>query len=536
MITTRKLHHILQQRGFDNTSSFLCVVMQFQQSNKRIVKNTGFLYIRMVIVMLVNFYTVRVVMSSLGVVDYGIYSVVCGFVSFFAILNSTLTNTVQRFYNVEIGKGDDGSVSEIYSTAIIIQLTLAIFIVILAECIGLWYINNKMSIPVERVETAIIVFHYSVGALFFLVISIPFSAGVVAYEKMNFMALVGIVDAFLKLLIAFLIKYSNNDKLLLYGTLMMFVSVFDFLLYIFYTKKYLKDLHFKKSFSKSFVKKMLSYSGWMLLDPFSYTVRGQGCNMALNYYYGPVINSAYGVANQAANALESFSINISTSFKPQIIQSYAAGDYERAKKLFYSMSRIIYVLKLLICIPIVLESDYLLHLWLGKDCPDAAIIFTQLLVISGVIGGFAHPITTLITAIGRIRSYMLITSVVVCSILPISIAFLKNGYSANVVFIIYIVAAIINLLLSVLILSKEFESFYIKNYIKVVIIPSVAHLLIVLPLPLLLYHVMESSFVRVCLIGIVCLLVSGLSAYYVVFNKSEKAMSISIIKRIIPFI
>lgn len=490
----------------------------------------------MAFVMLINLYTVRVVMSSLGVVDFGIYNVVCGFVSFFTILNSTLTNTVQRFYNVEIGKGEKGRVSDYYSTSIIIQIALAISVVILAEVLGQWYINNKMSIPLERMDAANSVFHYSVVALFFLIITIPFSAGVVAYERMGIMAFVGIADAVLKLIIAFLIKSSSHDKLVLYGALMMLVSVFDFLFYLLYTKISLRDLHFNRSISVSFIKDMLSYSGWMLLDPFAYTVRGQGCNMALNYYFGPVVNSAYGVSNQAANTLESFSINISTSFKPQIIQSYAAGEHDRMWKLFYSMSRIIYVLKLLICIPILLEADYLLHIWLGQDCPTAAITFTQLLVISGVINGFAHPMTTVITASGRIKNYMLITSFVVCMILPISIIFLSKGYSANTVFIIYIIAAILNLLLSGLILAKELKSFSLAAYVKTVVIPSIYHLLIVLPLPLIVYELCSPSFLRLCIVTVLCVMSSAISSYFVVFDEKEKAIALGIVKKILPFI
>lgn len=501
-------------------------------NNKRIAKNTVFLYIRMAFVMLVTLYTVRVVLNTLGVVDYGVYNVVCGFVAMFGVLNTTLSSGINRFYNYELGKKEEGSVQTVYNSAIRIQGLLAIIVFVAVECVGIWYVNNKMVIPNERLHVANWIFQFSVVSIICLIIQIPYSGAIAAFEKMDYLAFVGIIEAFLKLGMVYIVKIVNFDKLLLYGFLMMLISITAFLLYFVYVKTHFKFLKFQRRYDKSMIKPLLTFSGWMLLDPLAYTIKGQGTNMALNYYRGPVMNAAYGLSNQVAQALESFSANISTAFKPQIIQSYSAGDYMRTKRLFFSMSKAMFILKLLLCVPIVLETPYLLHIWLGEDFPEIAIRFSQLLVVSGVINSFAHPITVLVSSKGNIKNYMIITSIIVSFVFPISIVFLAFGFASECVYWVMIFSAIVNLIAAIIILSYELPFIRIWEYCKVVILPCAFHtVLLLIPLTII-YCCMAMSFWRLVVIVICSCVLSLLFSYLIVLDKYEKEMLKMALKKI----
>ena len=293
---------------------------QHNSGNSRIAKNTMVLYIRMIFVLLVSLYSTRAILNALGVVDYGIYNVVAGFVSMFAFLNSSMTNTVQRFFNYEIGFSDKGNLNKVYITSIQIQVILGVLTFVLLEFIGMWYIKTKMVIPLERLTAAVYVFQFSVLSLFLLILQIPFAAAVIAHEKMEFYAVVSMTDAVLKLIIAIVLPFISYDRLIYYGALMLLISLIDISLYYFYAKKCFREIAYKHSYHKDLFKKMISFSGWNVLDSFAYTMQGQGLNMLMNAFYGPVVNAARGVAYQIQAALSGFTENIAVAFKPQLVE------------------------------------------------------------------------------------------------------------------------------------------------------------------------------------------------------------------------
>ena len=493
-------------------------------SNKRIAKNTAFLYVRMAFVMFVTLYTVRVVLSVLGEIDYGIYNVVCGLVYMFGVLNTTLSSAISRFYNFAIGQRSEKGVTKVYSTSIILQILLAVIVVVVAETVGVWYMNNKMVIPDDRMIVARWIFQFAVFSLVLLVLQTPYVAAVTSFERMDYLAIVGIIDASMKLIIVYILKIVSFDKLLLYGVLMLGISVVNFLLYFIYCKIKFKEIYWEKGVGKELMKPMLSFSGWLLLDPVAYAIKGQGSNMALNFFHGPVMNTAFGVSNQVSAALDSFGGNISTAFRPQIIQSYSEGNHLRTKKLMYSMSKIVFVLKLLICVPIVLEADYLLHLWLGNFFPEIAISFSQMMVIIGVINGFAHPITVVIYAKGNMKRYMTLTSIVVSSVLPISILLLMFGTEPICVYWTMLASAVLNLVVSILILSQEFKEVSVGDYFISVLRPCFLHAILSVLLPLFVWILMPSSFLRLLFVGVAACLAALVSAYFFVLNEVEKDM------------
>ena len=380
-------------------------------SNKRIAKNTIFLTIRMLFVLIISLYSSRLILHVLGVEDFGIYNVVGGFVSMFAFLNTSMTNSIQRYYNYAIGKGSRNSVSEVYYSAVKIQILLSLAIVILTETIGLWYMSYKMVIPTERLSSAYVVFHCSVASLVMLVIQVPYSSAVMAYEKMNFYAIVSVIDALLRLFIILMIPTLHGDKLVLYGLLLLGISVFDFFVNFFYSKKNFKDLIIKKTnANNTLFKDILTFSAWNMFGTFASIARDQGVNMILNLFFGPIVNAARGIAFQVKNAVDGFSANISTAARPQFTQSYAQGDVSRTMFLMFSISKLCYITLFALSLPLMVEVDFVLHLWLGDVVPEYTSIFVVIICCSTLISIFNPQMSYVVHATGNMKRYQTIKS------------------------------------------------------------------------------------------------------------------------------
>lgn len=494
--------------------------MGVTESNKRIAKNTIFLYFRLAVVMVVNLYATRVVLDVLGVLDYGVYNVVCGFVAMFSFLNTSMANGVQRFYNFELGNGGENAITRVYNTSIIIQMILAIIILVLTETIGLWYLNTKMVISPDRIVAANWIFQFSVISLVFVIIQIPYSAAILAYERMNYYAIVSVADALLKLAIVLILPYIAGDSLIIYGLLIMLISIFNFLLYWIYCRNNFRHLTFEKKFDKSLFKSMMSFSGWNLFGSFAYILKGQGVNVLINAFFGTVVNAANGIATQVSSAIQTFSTNLVVAFKPQLTQSYAAGDYGRTEQLMLSMSKISFGLMCVIAIPIIVEIDYILGIWLKSDIPQYTNTFTVLTIVSIMVSILNAPITQVIHATGKMKKYQIATSLVVCSILPISWLFLKLGYGATSVFTITIIIMAINQIVCLWVLHSIFR-FNTKRYVKDVIGPCM--IIVIIPLLIVFYlcHIVPSSAWRFVFIAIVNLLMIAI-LFYLTMSSSEK--------------
>ena len=460
-------------------------------NNKRIAKNTLFLYLRMILVLVVSLYTTRVVLNALGVVDYGINNVVAGFVSMFAFLNTSMSNGIQRFYNFKLGKEGEESLTKVYNTALLIQGLLAIIVVILLETVGLWYLNTKMVIPIERMPTAQWIYQFSIISLVLVIMQIPFSAAIMAHERMNYYAYVSIIEVGLKLAFALWLPHVKSDKLFVYGCYSLGVGVLNFLLYFVYSKHHFKSIKLQKCFHRDLFKDMLSFSGWNIFGTFAYMLKNQGINVLLNAFFGPVVNAARGVSGMIGSAIQGFSSNIVISFRPQIVQSYAAGNFSRVKSLMYSLSKISYLMLFILSMPVIIELPYILHLWLGDVIPDYTVSFTMLILINMIISALNAPLTQVIHATGKMRRYQIGTSIVVCSILPISWLFLKGGGSPVTVYIVSLCIICINQVVCMLLLKQVF-TYSIKEYLIKVILPCILVSMVSLLLPLLLHYSMVS--------------------------------------------
>ena len=499
--------------------------------NKKIAKNTIFLYIRMLVVLGISLYTTRVVLNILGIVDYGIYNIVCGFVSMFAFLNNSLANGVQRFYNFKKGKCSSNEIPDVYSTSLAILAILVMIVFCLLETLGVWYIYNKMIIPAERFEAAFWIFQCSVVSLIFVILQVPYSAAILAFERMDFYAFVSIIDAILKLLIVLILPYSTLDNLVLYGVLSLLVSVSNFILYYCYSKKHFnKELQLKKIKNRKLFKEITTFSGWNVFGTFAYMIKGQGLNVLLNAFFGPIVNAAKGVAMQVNSALQGFSTNIVAAIRPQLVQSYSAGNVMRVENLMFSMSRMIFVMLFCLSLPIIMELNFILHIWLSDSIPEYTIIFTDLVLVNMIITSMNTPLSQVVHATGRMRNYQVCTSFVICTILPISWGLLKLGYSPVSTFVVCIIVSIFNQVVCLFLLRKIFP-FSIKSYVVKIVMPCIVLSGFSLIVPMTIKVLISEGYPRLVINTLTTVLATVLLSYLVVFSKDEKKLMNEFVQR-----
>ena len=504
--------------------------MSNAQSNRRITKNTLFLYLRMALVLVVSLFTSRVLLQALGVEDYGIYNVVCGFVSMFSFLNTSMSNGVQRFYNFSIGRKNEYSVKDVYNISVIIQCLIAIILALILETVGSWYIYNVMNIPSSKITIAYWIFQFSVASLILLILQIPYSAAIMAYERMDYYAYLSIFDVIAKLIIAYSVKYSATDRLILYGLLNLMVSIVSFFLYYIYARKNFSELKLDYKIKKELFKPMLSFSGWNIFGSFAYMIKGQGVNLLLNFFWGTIVNAARGVSNMVMSAIQGFQSNIVIAFRPQLVQSYAEGNMSRVLRLFYTLSKISFILLAVLSIPIIIEVEYILKIWLGNNIPDYTIPFTILALLNMIISSLNTPVSQVVHATGKMKNYQLGTSIVICSLLPISWLCLKLGFNPIIVYWVSLAITVINQIVCNLLLKRVFE-YSIKDYMVKVIAPCCYFSVIVPIIPFLLSTIIPSSLIRLIITFAISCLISIVVAYYIVLDKTEKGMVIGFIRK-----
>ena len=431
-----------------------------------------------------------------------------------------------------MGCNDTGNITKVYNTALQIQSLIALILLILLETFGLWYINSQMIIPADRLNAAQWIFQFSVLSLIIIVIQVPYSAAIMAHEKMQFYSYISIVEVIAKLAIAYSLLIVKQDKLIIYGLLSLIVTVIIFTVNYSYAKIKFSDLKFRLSWNKDYFKPMLSFSGWNIFGTFAYLLKGQGLNLLLNAFFGPVVNAARGISNMVMNAIQGFQSNIVIAFRPQIVQSYAAQDINRVTTLFYSLSKISFIMLALLSVPIMVEIKYILNLWLGSTVPEYTYSFTMLILINMLISSLNTPISQVVHATGKMKNYQLITSLVICSILPISWLTLKLGCNPNSVFIISLIMTTINQYVCMILLKRIFQ-YNIIDYCKKVLNPCILFSIIVLCVSCIPVLLMHTSLLRFVTVVILSLMTSCIVAYCLIFTKQEQSIIISFIKKII---
>lgn len=379
-----------------------------QSNNKTIAKNTLFLYFRMMFTMLISLYTSRVVLQVLGVDDYGIYQAVGGIVGFLSFINGALSTGTSRFLTFELGTGDFEKLKRTFSTTLTIHIALAVLVVLLAETVGLWFLYNKMVIPVEKMEAAVYVYHISILTAVFTLTQVPYNASIIAHERMSVFAYVSIVEVTAKLLVVYLLNIGDFDKLKLYATLLFVVQMGLMLFYRVYCIRQFKETKYSFVYDKSILKSIAGFSGWSLFANASSALNSQGILLLLNMFFAPAVVTARSISIQVNMAASQFVNNFRTAVNPQIVKKYAAGDIDGSHQLLLSSTKYSYYLMFMLCLPICLLAHPILELWLG-DVPEYTVIFLQLILIQSLFQVFDTSFYTALYAKGRLKENALIS-------------------------------------------------------------------------------------------------------------------------------
>lgn len=500
-------------------------------SNNTIARNSIFMSVRMVIVLLISLYTTRAVLAVLGVTDYGIYNVVCGFVSMFMFLNTSMSNGIQRFFNFELGKNGIDGARKVFNIALRIQLILAFAVIIIVEIIGIWYIRNKMVIPGDRIVAAEIIFQCSVVSMLFVIIQAPYVAAIIGHEKMDFYSIVGIIDVVLKLLIVLVLPLFSGDLLVIYGFLFILINVINFALYYLYSRKCFPEISVIKISDKTMLKEMLSFSGWNLFGSFSLMMREQGINMILNLYFGPIVNAARGVALQINGALEGFASNLVVPVRPQVIQSYAVGNIQRTLNLSYCVSKLSAFFVFILAIPVTIEIDFILALWLGNNVPSHTNTFVVIVMATTVVNLLMGAMAAIVHATGKMRNYQLIGGFVKLLCVPAALILLGLGcgpeWAMVSVFIFNLVGFVVGLYI-----IQSMVAFSVSDYFRKVLAPILFVFILSIIVIWPIMHFFEDGWLRFFISFVVSCSWTGACAFFIGLNSSEKEILTGMIGKV----
>lgn len=409
--------------------------------NRRIAKNSIFLYFRMLLIMSISLYTSRVILTALGVEDYGIYNVVGGIVNLFAFINGAMSLTTQRYVAYELGKGGNNQVRRIFNTCVMIHILIAILIIILSESVGLYLLEVHFTIPPERMTAARWVYQLSILSCVTMILSTPYNGAIVAYERMQTFAYISLLETVLCLVVALIIRHGFFDNLIVYAILLSLVKFVIQLCYIVYCRKKIPEIQFTCDFDRKMFKQMLSFTSWTLFNNGSIIACGQGINILLNIFFNPVVNAARAIAVQVETAVASFSKNLQMAMNPQIIKSYATRGLDRYHSLIMISSKYAYFLMLLLSFPILLETDYVLELWL-KIVPDYSVQFIRIILLIALVNTLSEPLNAAVTATGKVKYFQAISGVMLIGVLPVSFYLFKVWPYPSVVFAVYLTASV----------------------------------------------------------------------------------------------
>lgn len=489
-------------------------------NNKRIAKNTLMLYFRMILTMAVSLYTSRVVLASLGVQDYGLYNVVGGVVTAFSFLKTSLAGAISRYLNVTMGKGDKLQLRKVFSMGLQVQYALSLIIVLIAETIGLWFLNTHMNIPENRMVAANWVYQFSLLSVVISMISQPYTADIIAHERMSAFAYISIYDVCMQLAVVYFLSISPFDKLIFYAFLVVLVQFSVRIIYSIYCKRNFPETYYMFVKEKELFKEMTSFAGWNLFGTLASLGATQGINILLNIFFGPSVNAARAVAVKAQHVVQGFVQNFQMSVNPQITQNYARGNVNDVFMLIYRSSRFSFYLMLMIAIPLILEADYVLALWL-KKVPDHSATFLRIVMLVSLNLTLTNPLVVANNAVGNIKRYQMTVGGFLLLIVPITYVVLKLGGTPEDAFLVHLTISVLGLFVR-LILTRRRLGLSILDYSKNVflrIIPVAAFSLL---LPCWIYFSTEVTIWSVLSVILVSVLSVSVASFFLGLTKRER--------------
>lgn len=489
-------------------------------NSKRIVKNTGFLYIRMLLLLCINIYTSRVILENLGITDYGIYNVVGGLTSMFAFFQSSLANATQRFMSVELGKGTTEGARKVFSQFFFIYLFFVLIILIALETVGYWFVVTKLNIPPDRQDASICVFHMTVISMCATLLGTSFNSCIIAHEDMSFYSYVGVFEGIMKLIIAYAIVVSEFDRLVTYGFLLMLVVIGIQSSYA--LRCYVKYIETKVSWywDRSTIKKMGKFFSWNFLGTIIYMTKDQFVNILINIFFGPAINAARGVCFQLNGVLSNFTSSIFTSVQPQIVKNFAINNRDYLHKLVFSSSKYSVMCFWFVSFPVMLNIDFLLSIWL-EDVPEYTGIFTIWVLIDSLLVQLTNAPWGVALASGNLKQYTLYGNGALLLIFPMSYTALYFGCSAVSVFVI---TAIIRSLQVTLVVKEanRLSDFGIVNYLLQVIVPLVKVVALSSPLPIFAVYLIKGDILTFFVTSALSIVCSGIAIWKAGLSENER--------------
>ncbi len=493
--------------------------------NKRIAKNAVLLYVRTLLVMIVSLYTSRVVLQTLGVDNYGVYNVIGGMVAMFSVVTGPISAAISRFLTYGLGKGNIYELRIIFSTSINIQILLSLIVVILGETIGLWFLNNKLNIPAGSMYNAHWVLQCTIISIVIGMINMPYSALIVSHEKMGVFAYMSILDVFFKLGLAFFITAFPTNTLIYYSVGIVLIGLIQRLIYLIYCSGKFEECRYKLIIDRDIFKQMTGFAWWTFLGGTAYIFNTQGVSMIMNVYFGVAVNTAKGIAMQVESSVMSFVSSFTTAFTPQITKSYAEGDKDFMVSIMCRGSKFSVFLILLFLIPLEFEAPMVLRLWLGEEPVDSAL-FLRLSLICTATMLLGNPFYQGIIATGNIRNYQIVVTVVGCSVFPLTWLAYKIGLAVDTFYWIYFV--VYNILIWIRMwFCKRILGFRIKNFVKGVFIPVILCTLLSIPVPGIIFFMMDDTIVRLLVLTLSSFITSTIIILSVGMTSMERKYILS---------
>jgi len=501
------------------------------ENSRRVLKNTIFLYMRMLFVMAVSLFTVRIVLKYLGVTDYGIYSVVGGVVMMMSFLSNSMSSATQRFFSFDLGQKNYDSLRRTFSTSLFVYILFSLVILVVAETAGVWFVKNRLTLPADRVDAALWTFQFSIFSFIVSIITIPYNALIVAREKMSTFAYFSIFEVTGKLVIAFLLSISIYDRLIVYSFLMFFISSIVFLLFRYFCVRQFSESHIIYVYDKGLLKKLIGFTGWNLFGSIAGVFNNQGANIILNIFFGPTVNGARALSFQLSNSLNQFVTNFMMATRPQITKYYAKGEISNMMNLVFTSSKFSFFLLMIFGIPILIETHIILKLWLN-EVPTYVEIFTNLTIFIALVDSLSYSLMTAAQATGKIKSYQAIVGTILLLSLPVSYLFFKLHYPPYSIMIITLCISIIALFARLFMLKSmiKLDIFkYLKDVVlKVVLVFSLSYFSI-----FFLSGYLNEGILRLIIVCFVSAIFSITCIYFLGLDKKERTFLQAMVKTLI---
>lgn len=497
--------------------------------DKRIVKNTLMLYVRMIIMMCISLYTSRVVLATLGIEDYGIYNVVGGFVAMFSMISGAMVGATQRFLSFELGK-KEGNINNLFCTTVSIHIILAIIIILLGETLGLWVINNVLNFSQERLVAVNWVFQFSLLTFVIYIISIPYNAAIIANEKMSAFAYISIIEVILKLIIVYLLILTSFDRLVVYAILMTVVSILIRFIYGFYCKKYIENTSYHWYIDKRLCKTILSYTGWNFLGASAGSLRNQGVNMVINMFFGAVLNAAQGISQQVLNTITQLVSNFQMAMNPQIVKRYASGEKQAMFELIFSGSRLSSVLLLILAVPVYVKAPFILSMWL-KEVPEYTVIFLRISLCTAIIDSISRSLITAVQASGIVAKPNIAIFLTSCIAIPLTYFFFKIGFPPYFAPVSLVIVALVSLIVRLQIL-QHILNFPLREFILSIVFRAFFLCVLYGGVAEFISIIIGNQNIFMNFVSILLMFVfGGIICFYIGLEKNERIMIINKIKR-----